>query len=67
MCFSFHSNIVFKSQMTEFRHVLVLVKVLLRGYRSMAILEDRQSGYIHIIYHTFKLRPSVVVVVPQGI
>ena len=35
--------------------------------RSMAILEDRQSGYIHILYHTFKFHPSVVVVVPQRI
>ena len=35
--------------------------------RSIAILEDRQSGYIHTIYHTFKLCSSVVVVVPQGI
>ena len=33
----------------------------------MAILEDHQSGYIHILYHTFKLHPSVVVVVPQRI
>ena len=33
----------------------------------MAILEDRQSGYINILYHTFKLHTSVVVVVAQGI
>ena len=28
----------------------------------MAILEDRQSGYIHILYHTSKLHTSVGVV-----
>ena len=33
----------------------------------MAILEDRQSGYINILYHTFKLHTSVVVVVVQRI
>merc|ERR1711895_12013 len=34
---------------------------------SMAIMEDRQSGYINILYHTFKLHTSVVVVVVQRI
>ena len=33
----------------------------------MAILEDRKSGYINILYHTFKLHTSVVVGVTQGI
>ena len=33
----------------------------------MAILEDRQSGYINILYHMFKLHTSVVVVVAQRI
>ena len=33
----------------------------------MAILEDRQLGYINILYHTFKLHTSVVVVVAQKI
>ena len=33
----------------------------------MAILEDRQSDYINILYHMFKLFTSVVVVVAQRI
>ena len=37
------------------------------GNRSMAILEDRQSRYIHILYHTSKLHTSVVVMVAQRI
>ena len=31
------------------------------GNRSMAILGDRQSGYIHLIYPTFNVSISVVV------